>query len=232
MPIARHCVERESPSGVPLCPEADRHVTPGERPTLEHVAATVIATHPHHVVRSPRLVVGLATSSAGAAAWWASGYAVAVPITIVTLLTLLAAIVDFRVARLPNVASATAFAVALISAPLVASLDDRPVAATAVGALAGVAFSGAPILFLIWLVSPDSIGGGDWKMLGAVGAGVGLILPIAALAMTTIACVIQITVGAARRIRTMPFGPSIAAALIITLCLLPALVHIFGGPYA
>ena len=165
-------------------------------------------------------------------AWWASDAAVAVPITIVAVVTVLAAIVDFRIARLPNVASATAFAVALISVPLVASLDDRPVAATAVGALAGVAYSGAPVLFLIWLVRPDSIGGGDWKMLGAVGAGVGLVLPIAALVMTTVACVIQITVGAARRIRTMPFGPSIAAALIITLCLLPTLVQIFGGPYS
>lgn len=228
MPIARHCVERESQSSLPLCPEVDHQVTQGERPRLENVAAT----HPHHLVRAPRLVVGLATSSAGIAAWWASGYAVAVPITIVTLLTLLAAIVDFRIARLPNVASATAFAVALISVPLVASLDDRPVAATAVGALAGVAYSGAPVLFLIWLVRPASIGGGDWKMLGAVGAGIGLVLPIAALVMTTVACVIQITVGAARRIRTMPFGPSIAAALIIILCLLPTLVHIFGGPYA
>lgn len=213
MPIARHCVERKSGGSLPLCPE-------------------VIATQPHHVVRAPRVVVGLATISTGVAAWWASGYAVAVPITIVTLLTLLAAFVDFRIARLPNVASAAAFAVALISVPLVASLDGRPVAATALGALAGVAYSGAPILFFIWLVRADSIGGGDWKMLGAVGAGIGLVLPIAALVMTTVACVIQITVGAARRIRTMPFGPSIASALIITLCLLPTLVHIFGGPYA
>ena len=193
---------------------------------------THVALRVEHDVRAPRIVVGLATCGTGAAAWWGTGYAVAVPITIVVVLTLLAAIVDSRIERLPNSASAAAFAVALISIPLVAIIDDRPVAATALGAVAGVAYSGAPILFVIWLVRPNSIGGGDWKMLGAIGAGVGLVLPVAALILTTVACAIQITLSAARRVKTMPFGPSIAAALITTVCLLPTLAQIFGGPYA
>lgn len=204
----------------------------GQSPTVEPVAMTLVAPHVIVHVRAPHIVVGLAAAGAGSAAWWVSGHAVAVPLALVTVLTLLAAIVDYRVGRLPNTATATAFAFSVVAIPLVAILDDRPVTAAGLGALVGVAYSGAPILFVIWLLRPNSIGGGDWKMLGAVGACVGLVLPVAALVMATIACVIQITVGAVRRITVMPFGPSIAAALVLTVCLLPILVQIFGGPYA
>lgn len=208
------------------------HAHRGQSPTVEPVAMTLVAPHVITDVRAPHIVVGLAAAGAGSAAWWVSGHAVAVPLTLVAVLTLLAAVVDYRVGRLPNTATGTAFAVAILSIPLVALLDDRPITTTGVGALVGVAYSGAPILFVIWLLRPNSIGGGDWKMLGSVGACVGLVLPVAALVLATIACFIQVTVGAVRRITVMPFGPSIAAALVITVSLLPILVQIFGGPYA
>lgn len=167
-----------------------------------------------------------------ALAWLATGHVVAVPMVALSVIAALAAVVDARTARIPNRASIAALLIVVASIPVVSLLDDRPIIPTALGTLAGIAYSGAPVLFAVWLVRPAAIGGGDWKLLGALGAGVGLVLPIAALVMATLACTFQVALGAARRRRSMPFAPSIALGLLVTLVLLPALSTTFGGPYS
>jgi prepilin signal peptidase PulO-like enzyme (type II secretory pathway) len=196
------------------------------------VAASATASLLGLVARVSRATVLVVTAGVAGSAWWVTGSAAALPVSILAVIILLAAIVDARIACLPNRAGATALAVVIGSFPIVANLDDRALAETVLSALAGVAYSGAPVLFLIWLVRPCSIGGGDWKMLGVLGAGIGLVLPFAALVMTFIACVIQIAASTILRRKVLPFGPAIAAGYAAALSLLPILNQALGGPYA
>jgi prepilin signal peptidase PulO-like enzyme (type II secretory pathway) len=216
------------------CPPPDtvvQHARPANPSTVEHAAMTATTVASRAAVTAPKRAVGIMATAGGAAAWWGSGHAVAVTLTVLAIIVVLAAIVDARVSRLPNRASAAASLVVVASIPFVAVFDNRSVADTALSALAGMVYSGAPLLFAIWLVRPRAIGGGDWKMLGAIGAGIGLALPFAALVMTTIACLIQIAASTIRQQKVMAFGPSIAAGYAAALLLLPFLVHTLGGPY-
>lgn len=184
------------------------------------------------VVHAHRLRVGAAAAVGGIVAWWWSGYAVAATITTVAVLAGFAALIDARTARIPNRIVLAVLAVAVVSIPLVALLDDRSVSSVALAAVAGVAYSGAPLLFAVWVVRPSAIGGGDWKLVAALGATIGLVLPFAALVMTAVASLVQIGLSVCRRRQVQPFAPSLAIGYLAALLLLPALTSIFGGPYA
>jgi prepilin signal peptidase PulO-like enzyme (type II secretory pathway) len=91
---------------------------------------------------------------------------------------------------------------------------------------------GAPVLFLIWLLDPRLIGGGDWKLLAVSSAALGLLLPIAAAVASLIACLVQFVRFAALRERSIPFGPAIAAGMLVALALVPTVSHMTGGEFA
>ena len=207
------------------------HVSASGTSMVEQVVMTATTTSVGPVVAAPKLTVAGVGVTVGAAAWWGSGHLVAVTLVGLAIIVALGALVDARTSRLPNRASGSAVLLVALSVPCVAFADSREVTDVAISAMLGVVYSGAPLLFAIWLVRPGAIGGGDWKMLGAIGAGIGLVLPFAALVMTTIVCLLQIAVGVIRRTKVMAFGPSIAAGYVAAVLLLPLLVGTFGGPY-
>ena len=85
------------------------------------------------------------------------------------------------------------------------------------GVLGGLSI-GVPLLFLSLLVSRrlgrESLGGGDLKLLFAVGCYLG---PAPALMSLILACVFGLAMGLLRKKESIPFGPAIGAAAFLTL---------------
>ena len=73
----------------------------------------------------------------------------------------------------PTAWSSPASSIVACSWGFVATLDNRMMGPLAVDLLAGLVLGGAPVVFLVWLVAPRLIGGGDWKLLVVLGAMVG-----------------------------------------------------------
>ncbi len=114
---------------------------------------------------------------AAATGWWITGAAVAVPLALVGGVALAAAIEDSHTGRIPNGLVLTGITIVASSWGFVAILDNRMMGPLALDVFAGLALGGAPVVFLIWLVAPRLIGGGDWKLLVVLGAVVGVPRP-------------------------------------------------------
>ena len=129
--------------------------------------------------------------------------------------SVVAAIVDVRVGRLPNrlVGSAAGAAVVVCVAELIGGH-----AVSAASVLAGGVILGAPLIVL-HLVSPAALGFGDVKLGVVLGCGVGIVDPRLAVLALLWASGGTVVAAALMRRATMPFGPGLvlgaAAALLL-----------------
>lgn len=125
-----------------------------------------------------------------------------------------ASVVDLQRARIPNACGVTVLAATMARAVGAVIAGDHTVVAVARDLLMGVTASGGLALFVVWLIRPNVIGGGDWKMLAAVGGAVGLVDVTAAAIVGVVAVAAQLVTGAVVRRRVLPFGPALLAGTL------------------
>lgn len=171
-------------------------------------------------------------AAAGAcAAWWVTDVAAAVPISLVGVIGLAAAVSDARTSRIPNSLVAAALVVLACSWAFVAVLDGRPMLPLLADLAAGLVLSGAPALFVVWLVAPRVLGGGDWKLLSVLGMAMGYVAPLGATVIVMGAFIGGVGVAVTVRRRNIILGPPLAlgyAAAVVAVAVWPEL---FGNWY-
>jgi Flp pilus assembly protein protease CpaA len=166
-----------------------------------------------------------------AVAWRGTGYAVAVPVTLVAIAALVAAAWDIRTSRIPNGVVVFALVALTGSLPLVALVDDRALWPLLGDLAGGFALSGAPALFMIWLVAPRDVGGGDWKLLGVLGAAVGYLAPLGATVILMGVFFGGLVVAALTRRRDVILGPPLAFGYLIAIVAVIVAPDVFSNWY-
>jgi leader peptidase (prepilin peptidase)/N-methyltransferase len=165
-------------------------------------------------------------------AWPLLGRAVAVPLVAVGLVSLRAGVSDARTHRISNRVAAAALAAFVAGAAVTAFGDHRGLLELSAGALAGFLLSGAPMLGLLWLVRPASIGAGDVKLVSVQGATIGLLAPFASalllLGGVLLALVAALLMG---RRHSVPLGPGLAAGFLAAMVAGTIANFSFGGAY-
>ena len=151
-----------------------------------------------------------------------SGHSVVGPVAVVGALAVVAAAVDERTGRIPNRLCLMGLASVLAAMPFVA-FQGGGLQVVTLSIVAGIVVSGAPLLFSIWLVRPDLIGGGDWKLLGVLGATLGLLSPLSAAVAAFVACLVQFVRLNLRRRRSIPFAPGLAVGFVTAVATAPVL---------
>lgn len=154
---------------------------------------------------------------AGGAVWLLTGVAASMPLAVVGGITVAAAIADHRTGRIPNGLVLTALVVVGCGWGFVGTLDDRQMSPLGTDLLAGLLLSGAPFLFLVWLVAPRLVGGGDWKLLAVCGLAIGYVAPLAAVVIVMVGFVVAVLGAAARRRRHVRLGPMLALGYVTAL---------------
>jgi leader peptidase (prepilin peptidase) / N-methyltransferase len=167
------------------------------------------------------------------AAWAFSGRAVAVPLTAVGAISVLAGVIDARTSRIPNRVVLAGLVAFLAGAVITMIGDHRSPSGVTGAALVGVIASGAPLLALVWLVRPASVGAGDVKLLTVQGATMGLLAPLAApIVLLGGALGGLVFTVVLRRCRTVPLGPGLAMGFIAAVVSGTTANVLFGGIYA
>ncbi|MBS1993587.1 MAG: prepilin peptidase [Cyanobacteria bacterium SZAS LIN-2] len=148
------------------------------------------------------------------------------------VLVIAAAIIDFRTRKLPNVLVGPAALLGLILNYLIGGWKQCLLAL--LGAFLGVAVIALPKL-LTRSKFKDPIGGGDAKLLGAIGA---ILLPAGLLSAAFYFCLLYGVFGVAAIIRrkrnpgqkpsTMALGPLIAAGVLLSMALEKQTRWLFG----
>ncbi len=165
-------------------------------------------------------------------AWGLMERAAAVPVVVIAALSLLAAVVDARSHRIPNQLILGGL-FALVAGGAVTAVGDHRGLIDVGGALfAGFVLSGAPLLGVMWLVRPATVGAGDVKLLTLQGAAIGLVAPLAAPIVLLIAGVTalgQSLVGGPRR--AVPLGPGLAVGFVGAVVAGVTARVVFGGTY-
>lgn len=176
------------------------------------------------------VAAGCALLAAGAAAM--SGRFVAAPLAVVAVVAIVAGWIDGRTGRIPNSVVIVGVLAIGLGAVITKFGDHRTITDLAGGAAVGLVLSGAPVLALLWLVQPRWIGAGDVKLLAVAGAAIGLVAPLAAAVMALIACLgaLAYAVVCGRR-TSIPFGPSVAFGMVVTLAIAAKTNVFFGGIY-
>jgi Flp pilus assembly protein protease CpaA len=209
---------------------------------LPQITTRVSTVHRHVAPTTVRLPFGLGEASTGvfcallallaaAAGWWLTGASVALPIALVGGVALAAAFDDVRTGRIPNGLVLTGITIVACSWGFVATLDNRMMGPLAVDALAGVALGGAPVVFLVWLVAPRLIGGGDWKLLVVLGAMIGFLAPASASLVPVAAFGAAAAAAAARHQRLIRLGPFLAVGYVVAIGATIAQPELFGSWY-
>jgi prepilin signal peptidase PulO-like enzyme (type II secretory pathway) len=163
--------------------------------------------------------------------WWITGAAVAIPLALVGGVALAAAIEDSRTGRIPNGLILTGIAIVASSWGFVAVLDNRMMGPLALDLLSGLVLGGAPIVFVMWLVAPRLIGGGDWKLLVVLGAVVGFLAPASASVVPMAAFGAAAVAAAARHRRHVRLGPFLAAGYVVAIGAAVVEPELFGSWY-
>lgn len=126
---------------------------------------------------------------------------------------LLLAEIDVRMRLLPDILTVPLLIIGFAYAAL--GLGWIIAAESALGALFGYFVPVVVSIFVVWK-NKDAFGGGDIKLLAALGAWLG-IEPL--LYVIVIASVLMLIYSVFRRCRTVPFGPGLTvAAIIVALC--------------
>jgi Flp pilus assembly protein protease CpaA len=156
---------------------------------------------------------------------------VTLALSVIAGLASFAACSDVRTLRIPNRVVLLSLGLVGAGVLLRCSVDGHPVSSVIRGVVLGLLLSGAAFMFILWLLRPALVGGGDWKLLTALGAAVGLVAPLAA------ACVLLVAApfGAVQRVfsragRAVPMGPGLAAGYCVALVLAARWPHIVGVP--
>jgi prepilin signal peptidase PulO-like enzyme (type II secretory pathway) len=168
---------------------------------------------------------------AAATGWWITGAAVAIPLALVGGVALAAAIEDSRTGRIPNGLILTGITIVACSWGFVAVLDNRLMGPLALDVLSGLALGGAPVVFLMWLVAPRLIGGGDWKLLVVLGAVVGFLAPASASVVPVAAFGAAAAAAAAHHRRHVRLGPFLAAGYVVAIVATVVAPELFGSWY-
>ena len=177
--------------------------------------------------------VGVAVAAVVAmAGWWSTGAAVAVPLALVGALAFAAAVEDVNTGRIPNSLILSGIVVVGCSWGFVATLDNRMMRPLAVDLLAGLVLGGAPVVFLVWLVAPRLVGGGDWKLLAVLGAAVGALAPAAASVVPMTAFAAAIVATTIRRRRQIRLGPYLFGGYVLAIAVALVQPDLFGNGYA
>lgn len=169
---------------------------------------------------------------AGAVGWLITGAAVALPLALVGGVAFSAAIEDVRTGRIPNGLVLTGIVIVACSWGFVATVDNRMMTPLAVDLVAGLVLGGAPVVFLVWLVAPRYIGGGDWKLLVVLGAMIGALAPASASLMPVAAFGAAIAAAITRHNRSIRLGPFLAAGYVVAIAAAVARPELFGSWYA
>lgn len=156
--------------------------------------------------------------------------AVAVPITAVAGLAIAAAVSDVRTGRIPNRLILYGLATLAGSLVLVALADGQSLGRLLADMAAGVALSGAPAMFLIWLVAPRLLGGGDWKMLTVLGLAIGMLAPLGATVIVVGAFTVALVLAVLQRRRQIVLGPPLAFGFVLAVLAVVILPDLFVGP--
>lgn len=127
---------------------------------------------------------------------------------------------DSRSGRIPNRYVLVVLGLVVAVAALLVLVGERSTAGLVSDQLTAVLLGGAPLLFLIWLVAPALVGGGDWKLLGALGLALGLTEPLAAGAMVALVFVSVAGDAVLRRRRHVLLGPHLALAYVVVVAFL------------
>lgn len=149
------------------------------------------------------LVAALLTTAFATCSVWA-----AFALGVWGLFVAVAAVVDFRTARLPDRIVLPGLLFSLLAASLTGTIDV---------AVMGAALFGLPLLAAhLW--RPDGMGFGDVKYSTLLGVGIGTIAVPLVLSAYLLASVIQAAVCIAARAgaRPVPFGPALAVGSIAT----------------
>jgi Flp pilus assembly protein protease CpaA len=176
-------------------------------------------------------VLAVAAAPIAAVTWWATDAAAAVPVTLVGAVALAAAVSDFRTNRIPNRLILTALGVIAGSWVLVSVVDDRPMAPLVADLAAGLVLSGAPAMFVIWLVAPRVLGGGDWKLLSVLGIAMGYLAPLGATVIVMAAFVGGLAVAAVVRQRNIILGPPLALGYAVAVAAVTLAPDLFDTWY-
>ena len=148
-----------------------------------------------------------------------TGHLTWAPVILVAGIAMACGIVDRRTGVIPNGLVLDALAVVVLLVGPVTVFDDRPLAELGGALLAGLALSGAPLLFAVWLVAPRLIGGGDWKLLSVLGLAAGYLAPSLAMVVLLLALVLALVAGALYRRRHVALGPALAVAFVAAIVL-------------
>lgn len=127
---------------------------------------------------------------------------------------------DARSGRIPNRYVLVVLGLVVAVAALLVLVGDRSTSGLLADQLAALLLGGAPLLFVIWLVTPALVGGGDWKLLGALSIAIGLTEPLAAGAMVALVFVSVAGDAVLRRSRHVFLGPHLAVAYVCVVALL------------
>jgi Flp pilus assembly protein protease CpaA len=94
---------------------------------------------------------------------------------------------------------------------------------------AGLVLSGAPAMFVIWLVAPRVLGGGDWKLLSVLGIAVGYVAPLGATVIVMGAFVGGVAAAAFVRRRNVILGPPLALGYVAAVAAVVAFPDLFAN---
>jgi Flp pilus assembly protein protease CpaA len=180
---------------------------------------------------SAAAVCAVAALAAAVAGWWFTGTVVALPLGLIGGIAVAAAIEDVTTGRIPNGLVLTGLVIVGCSWGFVATFDNRLMRPLGVDLLAGLVLGGAPVVFLVWLIAPRLVGGGDWKLLAVLGAAVGAVAPAAASLIPMAAFGAALFAAVVRRRREIRLGPFLAAGYIVALAAALAEPAVFGNWY-
>jgi Flp pilus assembly protein protease CpaA len=169
--------------------------------------------------------------AAAVIAWSTTHVAAAVPISGVGAIALAAAASDVRTSRIPNRIVVVALALLAGSWPLVAGADNRPMAPLLGDLAAGLVLSGAPAMFVLWLVAPNALGGGDWKLLSVLGIALGYVSPLGATVIVMGAFAGGVVVAAVVRHRIIVLGPPLALGYAVAVVAVTVSPDLFDNWY-
>ena len=220
------------PSGSPLVMTATTAPATGDASSPPRLAPVTVRL-PLGLGEPTAATIGVAVAAVAAlVGWWFTGAAVAVPLALAGALAFAAAVEDAATGRIPNGLILSGIVVVGCSWGFVATLDNRMMRPLAIDLLAGLVLGGAPVVFVVWLVAPRLVGGGDWKLLAVLGAAIGALAPAAASVIPMAAFAAAIAATTIRRRRTIRLGPYLFGGYVLAIAVALAQPELFGNGYA
>lgn len=116
---------------------------------------------------------------------------------------------DVATRRIPNALVGRAAVVVLVASAAVVIRGEVPLGAALVRVGVAQIASGALALFVVWMIRPQLVGGGDVKMLAVVAAAIGLVSPVGAAIVGSTAALVHAGAALVTHRRSGPFAPAL-----------------------